>query len=124
MDAPKDSLHSASDGSMTAVVRTIVDLLVRGDYVEVERLTEGVRLTADELRFAVDRYGRRLVDPPDSAWSKLDAVLVTDAEPPRHHVTFDLWAEDEGQSDLTLEMWLSEAPDGGFRAQILNLHTL
>lgn len=109
---------------MTAVVRTIVGLLVRRVYAEVERLTGGVRLTADELRFGVERYGRRLVDPPESAWSSLDAVLVTDSEPPTHHVAFDLWAEGEGRADLTLEMWLSPMPDGGFRAEVLVLHTL
>jgi hypothetical protein len=51
-------------------------------------------------------------------------VLVTDSEPPTHHIAFDLWAEGVGQSDLTLEMWLSRTPDDGFRPQILDLHTL
>ena len=112
------------DDAAIEALRSIVSLLVRGEYDQIERVTAGDRLPADELRFAVERYGRRLVDPPEDAWSDLDAVLVAGSNPPTHHVAFDLWAEGEGRTDLTLEASVSRLPDGTVRVQVLDLHTL
>ena len=49
-----------------SVVREVVALLARGEYTALERRTGGARLSATELREAVQAYGRRIVVPPCS----------------------------------------------------------
>lgn len=46
-------------------VREIVQLLAEGRYAEVESLTNGIRLKADNISEAIHDYGRQLVLPPD-----------------------------------------------------------
>jgi hypothetical protein len=49
-------------------VRAIVDLLVRGEYEAVARITRAVRMPADEIAEAIEEYGRTLVAPDADAW--------------------------------------------------------
>ena len=87
-------------------VREIVELLANGEYIVVERLTNGVRLTAGEMAKAISDYGRHLVIPPGNAFDLMDMVEVRDAQPPRWSITVPLWTQEEGRSDLSLELTL------------------
>jgi hypothetical protein len=105
-------------------VRTIVDLLVRGEYMGVERITQGFRRSAAEIAEAIGEYGRTLVAPDPQAWWPLVVITPVTSEPGKVHVAAPLWTEEEGRSDLTVELWLTEFMPGLFRPGLLNIHVL
>ena len=64
-------------------VRVVVGLLVRGDYEELETLTEGRRFSAAEMADAIAGRGLDLIDPPEDAYNAVDAVELTAPGRPR-----------------------------------------
>ena len=109
---------------MRVAVSVVVNLLVKGEFKAVESLTSGRLLSAELLQKAVEEYGRTLVEPPESAWEELDAVEVPGIEPPTFHVVFPMWTQEEGISDLTLELRLVEAYPAAFETEVVDLHVL
>ena len=104
-------------------VRTVIDLLVRGDYETVERITGGQRMSRLEIDEAVSEYGRTLVPPGEDWWQLVEVSPVT-AEPGKFHIAAPLWTDEEGRSDLSVELWLTEFAPGLYRASLLNIHVL
>ena len=100
------------------------ELAVAGDYEALERLTKGRRLAAEELREAVNDYGRRLVSPPEGGWTGRSIVEIEGAEPESWSVYVDLWTVEEGRSDLTLELTIRETAGDLYDVEIENLHVL
>ena len=107
----------------TSVV-TVVHLLVVGEYDVIESMTHGVRLSAQELRGAVESYGRTLIELPESELDGLDVVTVEGASVPTLSVVVDLWTEEEGKSDLSLELMLIDRYGGAYEVQVSDLHVL
>ncbi len=103
-------------------VRSVVALLVAGDWSGLERLTSGRRLSAEEIQLAVIGYGRTLVTPPDEALNMLDVVEVAAALTRTLRIRVPLWTVEEGRSDLELELTLREVIDGVFSVQLDDLH--
>jgi len=111
----------------TMIVRTvrhIVHMLVDGRYAELETLTDGTRLSEKQIRQAISEYGRTLVNPSAEAFEELYVVAVTGVTPRRWSVGFDLWTEEEDQSDLSLELALIETDAGQLLVELNNIHTL
>ena len=113
-----------TDQRIREVVRRVASLLAHGDYDALERLSRGKRLTAAELKQAVQEYGRTLVMPPDEAFERLDVVDVDAFSPKRHGVRLDLWTAQEGRSDLTLEITITDTGPESYDVQIDDLHVL
>ena len=84
---------------MRKTVRRSVELLVAGDYEGLERASRGHRLTAEQLRQAVEEYGRELRMPPEVVFDNLDVNEIEGAIPRASWVLVDLWTV-EGD-DLT-----------------------
>jgi hypothetical protein len=105
-------------------VRVLVALLVAGDYDVAAAMTRNDRLSAEELRNAIARYGRTLVPLPEDQWDRLDVVAIDGREHPTFHVVLDLWTAEEGRSDLSLELELTDRYGGAFETRILDLHVL
>ena len=104
-------------------VREVVQMLANGDYQRLASLTEGHRLSADEMRQAITRYNRTLIVPPEEAYGEIDAIQVQNSGPPSWSVRMPLWTEEEGRSDLTLELTMTELTDG-FIIEIDDIHVL
>lgn len=102
----------------------IVNLLVQGKYNELEVLSGGNRLSAEEIRQAVADYGRRLVLPPIDSLKHLDVVTIRHSDPVRWSANIDLWTVEEGRSDLTLELTLIDSPNDLYSVEIDDLHVL
>ncbi|WP_141576433.1 hypothetical protein [Actinomadura sp. WMMA1423] len=101
-------------------VRVVVGLLVRGEYEELETLTEGRRLSAPEMAAAVTASGRDLISPPDDAFAALEASgveQVSDAER-AFHVGVPLWTAQDGRSGLVLRLALSELAGGVWTVEV------
>lgn len=87
-------------------VRHVVALLVAGQYQAIESLTDSVRLKKKEIEAGVREYGRRLVAPPDDAYKLIDVVPITDTLMSEYSIRFRLYTEEEGQSDLEVQITL------------------
>jgi hypothetical protein len=69
-----------------------------------------------------ERTGAALIPLPEEAWEVADAVPVAPG-PDRWAVVMPLWTSEEGMSDLSMEVTVTESPDG-ISATIDNLHVL
>ena len=99
-------------------------LLAAGKYEALERDGRSGRVSADELRTAVEDYGRTLVPLPPGAFEVGgDTTSIEHADPPAWFVAQDVWTVEEERSDLTLEMVIY-AENGTYRPEIEGLHVL
>ncbi|MWA06540.1 hypothetical protein F8568_040580 [Actinomadura sp. LD22] len=105
-------------------VRVVVGMLVRGEYEELETLTEARRLTAAEIAAAVRRHGRDLISPPDEAFRAIDAVAVPreQADERAFRVAFPLWTAQDGLSDLAFGLTVAEVMDGVWTVELDGVH--
>ena len=104
-------------------IRQVIEYLATGRFVELEKLTKGQRLSAQEMARAIGEYGMELVLPPDYAFELMDVVEVRDAKPPQWSVAMPLWTREEGRSDLSVEVTLITDAEG-FRIEIDDIHVL
>ena len=105
-------------------VRRLVEMLVAEDYDGIEEATRGRRLTAEQLRQAVDEYGRELQMPPEVVFHNFDVNEIEGAIPRAWWVLVDLWTVDEGRSDLTLEIRITDTGGELCDFEINKLHVL
>lgn len=84
-------------------VREVIEMLTTGRYAELESLTKGVRLGAQQIASVISEYGCQLVMPPEGAFGLMDVIAVNNSQPPRFSITMPLWTREEGRSDLSLE---------------------
>jgi hypothetical protein len=96
---------------LRSLTRDLVSQLVHGEYQSVVRQCAKSRLTSDDLRAVISGYGRKLALPPANAYDDLDVVQVKDAVIPTWSVRAPLWTEEEGRSDLTLELTIAAGSD-------------
>lgn len=108
---------------LSRTIQRVVDHLIRGDYAAVEVLTAGQRLNAGEIERAITDYGRRLVPPPADAGPR-SVVEIEGSKPERWSVYVDLWTSEEGRSDLTLELTLTDSTRDMYDVQVDNIHVL
>jgi len=106
-----------------STAREMVNQLARGDYESLVGQSVKSRLTSDDLRAVIRDYGRKLVSPPSDAYKNLDAVQVKGAAVPTWSVRAPLWTEEEGRSDLTLELTIAVSP-GAPTVELDDLHVL
>lgn len=102
----------------------IVKLLVERKYDDLASLSEGKRLTAMNLRRAIDDYGRHLVMPPMASFEQLNVIKIQDSVPAQWYVGVDLWTTEEGRSDLALELTLTDSPGDLCLVELDDLHVL
>ena len=92
----------------------VIDLLVMladGDYESIMERCAGSRVSGDDLRTAVSDYGRTVVAPP--ADYKFFRMIELDARAvPTWSVEADVWTQEQGASDLTLQLTIAFEPDG------------
>ena len=104
-------------------VREVLALLAEKRYPELESLTCGVRMKADDISTAVADYGRTIIAPPYEAFQLMDVVEVKSTVPPRWSITVPVWTKEEGRSDLSVELTVIEDGDA-FRVELDDIHVL
>ena len=105
-------------------VHRLTEMLVAGEYDGIEEATQGRRLTAEQLRQAVEEYGRKLRMPPEVVFDDLDVNKIEGAIPRAWWVLVDLWTVEGGRSDLTLEIRLTDTGGELYDIETNNLHVL
>ena len=101
----------------------IIRLLVAEKYSELEEVTNGVRLNATEIAKIVAGYGKKLVVLPEDGFHLMNVVEVKNTNPKRWSVQIPLWTQEEGRSDLTLEMTVIDQKKD-FSIELDNIHVL
>ena len=104
------------------LVANIATLLAAGQYGELERLSEGNRLSRSEMETAITSYGRRLLPLPHNVLEEIDYVAFVGAKPARWSVAVPLFTKEEGRSDLSLELTLIEQGEYRYAVEIDNIH--
>ena len=94
----------------------VVRAFVRGDY----ELAEGVpsvetvpAATATQIRQYVADYGATLIELPEGTWETSCAQWMGN----RWDVLVDLWTQEEGRSDLVLQLDVAES-GAGYRFKV------
>ena len=101
-------------------IRDVVHELTAGNYELLERDGRTGRLTASEVRDAIQEYGRTLIDLPAVAFDEGgDSFQINNS---RWAVDQDLWTAEDGHSDLTLELDAVVTADGTWSVVITDLH--
>jgi hypothetical protein len=108
---------------LTDPLRKVLPLLVGEKYAELELFTKGIRLSAKEIARAVANYGRKLVLPPEEGFQLMDVIEVKNAQPRRWSIAMPLWTQEEGRSDLTLEITVIEQQND-FLVELDDIHIL
>lgn len=104
-------------------VSEIIRLLVERQFKQLETLTNGVRLPAEQIQTAVDQYGRTLVVPPSDAFKLMDVVEVHGRHPSQWSITMPLWTKEEGRSDLSIELTITQGTEK-FHIELDDIHVL
>jgi hypothetical protein len=118
-------------------VHHLVGMLVAGDYAGLEAVSRGRRLTAEHLREAWEEYGgdlrlpgvpaREVRMPPESVFETFDEdnIDVYELARPRSWaVLVPIWTVEEGRSDLTLEIVLTDTGGEQYDIEIVSLHVM
>jgi len=98
------------------VLGAVVDALVRRDYglrAGIDGVAPVSADSAEHIRRYIEDYGATLVPLPQEAWDTSVCSWTG------HHwdVMVDLWTEEEGSSDLVLQMRVVEQ-DEGYLAEV------
>lgn len=92
-------------------IAAIVSSFVRGDY-QISDPIPGVAPvpedTAVQIEEYIDDYAEELIELPDETWDT--SVCIWEGE--RWSALIDLWTQDEGRSDMVLQIYVSESADG------------
>lgn len=112
---------------MTKAAKTlqyILTLLSKKDYKALEELTNGVRLSKEDIEMAIADYDATIIMPPSSVYDNLDIIEIQNSNPKAWSVRFDLWTEEEGESDLSLELTFIESNHELYNIEIDNIHVM
>lgn len=93
------------------ILKDIVDAFARADYCLKDGISGVAPIsedTAEQVREYIQDYGAKLVELPPQSWDTSVCIWTG-----VHWDAFvDLWTEDEGRSDLVLEVKVSEVGSG------------
>jgi hypothetical protein len=116
-----------NEEKLRKTLKYVVDLLVSGEYEALGELGGGRGAPAEAIARVVREYPYRFISPPDDRLETLvydDAVRIRGSEPAQYHVYVNLYTAEEGRSDLTLVVLLTEAEGPMYEVEILDLDVL
>jgi hypothetical protein len=106
--AIKEEKQGPIPSAWRPALKQIVDAFARRDY----RLADGVggvapvsEKTATHVRNYIQQYGAKLVSLPRESWGTSVCIWMGD----HWDALIDLWTEEEGSSDLVLQVRVTEA---------------
>lgn len=105
-----------------STTKKIVQLLVEQKFDMLEAISQGVRLSAKDMKNAIQEYGGALTVPPAGKW-RIEIVRVRNSNPQKYSVVVQLWIDDT-PSDLSLELTLIEANGNSMSVEIDDIHVL
>jgi hypothetical protein len=108
----------------TRTIEHVIRLLVARDYEALLLFAPSPGINANDLRSAAAQYFAQLIFPPIALEQLMNVVEVLNLQPKTWYVGIDMWTQEEGRSDLTLEMHFQEAAGDFYSVKIDGLHVL
>jgi hypothetical protein len=129
---------------ITQIVRQIVELFVRGDLEKLDQLTKRRLESAQAILVEFRTSKLSFAMPPEEAFERLayfpldgptegiesgrhgrfDIYEVASSDRPRWAIDFDLWTEEQGLSDYTLQLDVERAVSGELDVALRAVHVL
>jgi hypothetical protein len=100
-------------------VRYVYELLLEKKYKELEEFTDSKRLSAYEIRYSIEEYGFQLIQYPNEI--KLDVIEVTGSNPKEWSVVAPIYTDEEGMSDLSIELSVIDNGKKLYRTELDNI---
>ena len=101
-------------------VRHIYSMLLKKDYLQIESLTQGIRLNANEIGDAILEYGRVLTSYPDQI--NLDVIEIENSNPKSWSIVAPVYTVEEGLSDLSIEITLIQSSKDQYKIELDDIH--
>lgn len=105
-------------------IEMILTLLTESKFVELAELCNGEYIQAEHIEKAVSDYPYKLIYPKSEIINLLDIIEVDNSTPREWSVYCDLWTEEEGKSDLNLQLSIIEDPSEFYKFEIDGIHVL
>ena len=112
---------SVYPAEIEVTARHLHELLASRKYSEMELLSGGRRLTADQISESIRTYGCSVVSPPEDM--HLDVVRVETAHD-TWSVNVPVFTTDGSRSDLTLEVTMTRTDEPLCNVEIDGIHVL
>ena len=109
---------------LQVTLRALTEGLAKGDYEGVCGMARTTRVKPADLERVVREYGRHLVVLPAVTLRTIDIVPISDSNPQRWSVIVPLWTQEEGRSDLSLELTIEDSAMSLYSIEIDDLHVL
>jgi hypothetical protein len=103
-------------------VACVSSLLADQNYKALNKFNS--RMTANEIKKAIEDYGRTPVPLPKKGLSGVSVVEIKSSSPTRWSVWVPVYTKEEGMSDLTLELTLIDSNTDLYGIEIDDLHVL
>jgi hypothetical protein len=107
---------------LTATVQRLVSLLASRGYADLEKLTDSIRMRAEEIERAISQYPGRVV--PVVSANDIDVVAINTPKEECWSVNVRLHTDAEGPSDLTMSLTLVQNPGEHYAAELDDIHVL
>lgn len=101
-------------------IKNIYSLLLDGKYQRIESLTDGIRLSAQEIAKAIRDYGRTLAPYPKTVG--FDVIKIEKADSKVWSVVAPIYTLEEGLSDLSMELTIIKNGPESFKVELDNIH--
>jgi hypothetical protein len=111
----------ASLAQRNKAILEIIDCLANKNYQRIALLAPQSRISPDDIELAIRQYGRDIISLPPSAHGLIDYVAIADASHPAWSVVAPLFTQQEGLSDLSLELELIQRTGDSYALSIDNV---
>ena len=114
------------ENKVTNTILYVVKLLVDGSYRELVEFSTG-RLNAQEIQDSLEEYPCTLVYPPNEELSSLvygDIMDFGNFLPKKWSIDVLLYTIEEGRSDLTLSLTITDTDTEMYTVEIDGIHVL
>ena len=98
--------------TVLAATLKIANSIAQHQYASAIQMCDHARMTEDDLKRVIEEYGRTFVQLPTNFGEYVDAVIIEVPPLPAWSVQVPLWTLEEGRSDLTLELTVTERIEG------------
>ena len=119
-------MESHSVNRIVKTVECMQQLLIAGDYNSIEKMTGGVRLSAQQIHAAIETYHDGKAQCPSLCVCDMDIIEITNCSPRSWSVNVPFFGLDGHRSDLTMSLTLIDANLGGdvLKVELDDIHVL
>lgn len=99
----------------------IITLLVNKEYEKLTNEIDCQDLSSDDILNIIEDFGETLVVPK---LEQLEELNIIDIDENEWAIDFDLWTQESGKSDLTIQLTIKKISDNNLNIQLEDIHVL